>query len=390
MPPRAPKGPETPLGRRAATVRAGEPAGQSPARAARPAEADRSGQVSPRAMRFIDEVEITVTSGRGGRGSSSMRREKFVPLGGPDGGDGGRGGHVLVQADAQLTSLLDLRTRPTWKAGDGSAGGFRQMTGAYGEDLVIRMPVGTLVKDLDEDLVLFELMRDGEVRTVAEGGIGGLGNLHFKTSTNRAPKTTTPGGPGVSRRLGLELKLVADVGLLGYPNAGKSTLISVISAARPKIADYPVTTLVPNLGGVSMGDEGSFVVADIPGLIEGAAEGKGLGHQFLRHVERTRMLLHLVSLEEQELAPLARWKVLRDELRRYDEALTERPELVVLTKADAVPEAVVAAATRAFQAEGVPVLVISAVARQGIREVLHAVWRRLGETAARPVEPGLR
>ncbi len=336
-------------------------------------------------MRFVDEVEIEVRSGRGGRGSSSFRREKFVPHGGPDGGDGGRGGHVVFRADARLTSLLDLRSRAHWRAGDGTNGDYRQMTGATGEDLVVPLPVGTVVRDVAEDLVICELLRDGDERIVAEGGRGGLGNIHFKTSTNRAPKETGPAGPGVTIRLAMELKLVADVGLLGYPNAGKSTLISVVSAARPKIADYPFTTLVPNLGVVSMGDAGSFVIADIPGLIEGAAEGKGLGLQFLRHVERTRMLLHLVSLEDDALAPFRRWEVLRNELRLYNPELLERPELVVLTKADVATAAVIAKAERSFKAAGVPTMLVSAVARQGISDLLQAVWNRLHDpTAAGP------
>lgn len=343
-------------------------------------------------MRFIDEVEIEVRSGHGGRGSSSMRREKFVPHGGPDGGDGGRGGHVILRADASLTSLLDLRSRAQWHAGPGTHGDIRQMTGAAGADLVIRVPVGTVVKDVAEGFILFELLTEGEERVLAEGGKGGLGNTHFKTSTNRAPRETTPGGAEVIRRVTFELKLVADVGLLGYPNAGKSTLISVISAARPKIADYPFTTLVPNLGVVAFGTEGSFVVADIPGLIEGAAEGKGLGHQFLRHVERTRMLLHLVSLADDEGTPLHRWQVLREELRRYetDTNLIERPEIVVLTKADVLDEAALDEVRATFTAAGVPTMVISAVTRQGVTALLQSVWSRLHELAPADADSGMR
>ncbi|MBM4368335.1 MAG: GTPase ObgE [Deltaproteobacteria bacterium] len=339
-------------------------------------------------MRFVDEVEIVVQSGRGGRGSASFRREKFVPFGGPDGGDGGRGGHVIFMADAGLGSLLDLRGRAQWKAADGTAGDFRQMTGADGDDLVVRVPRGTVIRDVDEDLVICELLADGESRVVVEGGKGGLGNVHFKTSTNRAPRKTTPGGPGETRRLRLELKLVADVGLLGFPNAGKSTLISVISAARPKIADYPFTTLVPNLGVVRAGDDNSYVVADIPGLIEGAAEGKGLGHQFLRHVERTRLLLHLVDASEVRedddpgATPLGRWRVLRDELRRYSQALADRPELVVLTKIDAVSPEALDALKAEFLAAGVEgVHAISAVSGQGVTSLSAATWERLRELA---------
>ncbi|MFZ5482482.1 MAG: GTPase ObgE [Myxococcota bacterium] len=329
-------------------------------------------------MRFVDEVEIEVQSGRGGKGSSSMRREKYVPLGGPDGGDGGRGGHVLFRADEGLGTLLDLRSRTHWRAGDGESGGKRQMTGAQGEDLVVRVPVGTIVRDTESGATLFELTQANEERIAAPGGKGGLGNVHFKSSTNRAPRTTTPGEPGKRLRLTLELRLMADVGLLGYPNAGKSTLISAISAARPKVADYPFTTLAPNLGVVSMGTEGSFVVADIPGLIEGAAEGKGLGHQFLRHVQRTRMLLHLVSLSEDEPQPVdERWRVLRDELARYDEELLGRPEIVVLTKADVADEEAIARARASLPGE---VHVISAVTGRGVPELVRRVWTRLRES----------
>ncbi len=336
-------------------------------------------------MRFVDEVQIEVRSGAGGKGSSSMRREKWVPFGGPDGGDGGRGGHVVFQADEGLGTLMDLRHRTQWQAGHGDPGGKRLRTGAQGEDLVIRVPVGTIVTDTKRGAVLFELTRHGEARIAAEGGRGGLGNTHFKTSTNRAPKTTTPGEPGSILQLTLELRLMADVGLLGYPNAGKSTLISVISAARPKIADYPFTTLTPNLGVVSMGDAGSFVVADIPGLIEGAAEGKGLGHQFLRHVQRTRMLWHLVSLAPDEAEPVeVRWRKLRDELARYDEEIAARPEIVVLTQADAVEAEDIEAARRALLAAGASSpLVLSAVVGDGVPELLRAAWTHLVATRPR-------
>lgn len=315
-----------------------------------------------------------------------MRREKYVEHGGPDGGDGGRGGHVILRADSQLGSLLDLRGRALWKAGDGTHGGARNKTGADGESLTIRVPVGTLVRDNVEDITLCELLVDGEERIVVEGGKPGLGNMHFKTATNRAPRETTPGGLGVHRRVGLELKLVADVGLLGFPNAGKSTLISVISAARPKIADYPFTTLVPNLGVVAADDVGgSFVVADIPGLIEGAAEGRGLGLQFLRHVERTRMLLHLVALDEEEPTPVRRWQILRDELRRYDTDLLNRPEIVVLTKSDVVDAKALTAVRKAFAKAGVPeVHVISAATRQGVSALIESVWTQLRAHSAPP------
>lgn len=333
-------------------------------------------------MRFIDEVEILVQSGRGGRGSSSFRREKYVPMGGPDGGDGGRGGHVIFEATGGLTTLLELRSRAFWRAGDGAHGGKKRRTGAEGADLVVPVPVGTIVTDIESGNLLFELLLEGEQRIVALGGAGGLGNIHFKTSTNRAPRETTPGGISHSLRVRVELRLMADVGLLGWPNAGKSTLISVISAARPKVADYPFTTLVPSLGVVSIGTEGEFVVADIPGLIEGAAEGKGLGTQFLRHVDRTRLLLHLVALGEDDPNGeiVHRWKVLREELRRYDEALTLRPEVVVLTKADcALPEDI-EAATLALRAAGAgEIWAISSVSGEGVRPLVMRLWARLQE-----------
>jgi GTP-binding protein len=330
-------------------------------------------------VRFVDEVEIVVASGKGGKGSSSMRREKYVPMGGPDGGDGGRGGHVVFRADEGLGTLMDLRTRTHWRAGDGESGGKRLRTGAQGEDLLVRVPVGTIVRNADSGATLFELTSHAEERIAAPGGKGGLGNTHFKTSTNRAPKTTTPGEPGVALRLQLEMRLMADVGLLGYPNAGKSTFISAVSAARPKVADYPFTTLVPNLGVVSMGVEGAFVVADIPGLIEGAADGKGLGHQFLRHVQRNRLLLHLVSLAPEEEEPVdVRYTKLRHELSAYDPELAERPEVVALTKADTVDEDELAAARAALASVGAPAShVISAVAGSGVDSLLRALWERV-------------
>ncbi|MDP2314157.1 MAG: GTPase ObgE [Pseudomonadota bacterium] len=332
-------------------------------------------------MRFVDEVEVDLQSGKGGRGSSSMRREKYVEMGGPDGGDGGRGGNVSFLATTGMHTLLDLRSRSAWRAGDGVAGSGRRKTGAQGEDLQIPVPVGTIVRDAETDAVLFELLAPGEERVAAPGGIGGLGNTHFKTSTNRAPRTTTPGGPSVALRLRLELRLMADVGLLGYPNAGKSTLISVISAARPKVADYPFTTLVPNLGVVSMGEQGSFVVADIPGLIEGAAEGKGLGHQFLRHLQRTRTLLHLVSLSPTEAETVAhRYRSLRNELATYDTELAEKPEIVVLTQRDTVDDEAEAEAREALVEAGAgEVFVISAIAGDGVPALLRRTWSRISE-----------
>lgn len=306
-------------------------------------------------------------------------------MGGPDGGDGGDGGDVVFIADEGVGTLLDLRQRTQWVADDGEHGQYRLRSGAQGKDLEIRVPVGTMVYNRAEDQLIFELLVEGDRRVACPGGKGGLGNRHFKTSTNRAPRQTTPGEPGVTIALRLELKLLADVGLLGFPNAGKSTLISRISAARPRIADYPFTTLTPMLGVVSVGDSHSFVVADIPGLIEGAAEGKGLGHQFLRHVDRTQVLLHLVSLAElapgpdedgpRDCSPLrARYMVIRDELRRYDADMLTRPEMVVLTQADTATAEEISTALALFP-EGA--VVISAVTGAGVQELLHAVWSRL-------------
>jgi GTP-binding protein len=289
-------------------------------------------------MRFIDEVQVHVASGKGGDGALAFRREKYVAFGGPSGGDGGKGGDVRIVATARRSTLLELRGHAIWRAEEGERGGARQMTGAAGADAVLEVPVGTRVFDEATGLLVGDLARDGDQLVVCRGGDGGFGNEHFKTATNRAPRKTTPGWPGQDRRLRLELMLMADVGLLGFPNAGKSTLISRISAARPKVADYPFTTLVPNLGVVDMGVDGSFVVADIPGLIEGAAEGAGLGHQFLRHVARTRLLLHLLSVSPDEaLSPAERYAVIRRELGRYDGELLDRPELIVLTKLDTIP-----------------------------------------------------
>ncbi len=336
-------------------------------------------------MRFVDEVELTVRSGKGGRGSSSFRKEKYVPMGGPDGGDGGDGGSVVFVADEGVGTLLDLRHHTVWAAEDGEHGQYRLRAGARGQDLEIHVPVGTMVYDQAENLLLFELLEAGERRVGCAGGKGGLGNRHFKSSTNRAPRQTTPGEPGQMLKLRLELKLLADVGLLGFPNAGKSTLISRISAARPRIADYPFTTLTPCLGVVSVGDTGSFVVADIPGLIEGAAEGKGLGHQFLRHVDRTKVLLHLVSLSEPPTeagasALRARYEVLRDELRRYDAEMLSRPEIIVLTQADTVSAEEIAEALAVFPAG---TLAISAATGEGVDDLVNRVWRLLTEVRGR-------
>ncbi|MBF0140209.1 MAG: GTPase ObgE [Magnetococcales bacterium] len=287
-------------------------------------------------MRFLDEVKIYVRSGDGGSGSVSFRREKFIPYGGPDGGDGGRGGDVLLLADPQLNTLIDYRYRPHVKAKNGVSGMGQGRTGASADTVVVRVPVGTLVRDEMSGDVLCDLSRPGQRYLAARGGDGGRGNQHFKTSTNRAPRRADPGFPGEERTLRLELKLLADVGLIGLPNAGKSTLISKISAARPKIADYPFTTMTPNLGVVKH-DDFSFVVADIPGLIEGAHAGAGLGHMFLKHVERCRILVHLVeALPPDDSDPVVNFHIIEEELAAYSETLAAKPRWVIISKGDLV------------------------------------------------------
>ena len=289
-------------------------------------------------MKLVDEAEITVTAGNGGNGSISFRREKFIPLGGPDGGDGGDGGNVWLQADENLNTLVDFRHQKQFKAQRGENGMGSQMYGKGGADHTITVPVGTVVHNVDTDEVIGDLVAHGDRLLVAHGGKGGLGNMHFKSSINRSPRRATPGGEGESRTLKLELKLLADVGLLGFPNAGKSTFIRAVSAATPKVADYPFTTLYPNLGVVAVEHHRSFVIADIPGIIEGAAEGAGLGSLFLRHVQRTRLLLHLVDMAPMEggveISPAEQVRAIEHELRKYDPAMLEKPRWLVLNKAD--------------------------------------------------------
>lgn len=329
-------------------------------------------------MKFLDEVEIEAASGRGGDGVVHWRREKFVPRGGPDGGDGGRGGDVVFQATRDRNTLLHLRYASRLAAEPGKAGAGGLKTGASGRDLVVEVPVGTVVRDADTGAPRADLDRDGIVWVALRGGRGGRGNASYATSTNRAPTEHEPGEPGQEARFLLELKLLADVGLVGLPNAGKSTLISRISAARPRIADYPFTTLEPQLGVVRYGDPrdpSSFVVADIPGLVEGAHAGAGLGHRFLRHVERTRLLLHLVSLSSSDSPdpPERRFEVVDAELAAFDPALAARPQIVVLTKADTgTPEEAESVAAR-FRDLGHEVSVVSAVTGQGLDGLVNAV-----------------
>ena len=293
-------------------------------------------------MKLVDEAEILVTAGDGGNGCVGFRREKFIPLGGPDGGDGGDGGSVWLVADENLNTLVDFRHQTKFKARRGENGMGRQMYGKAGDDLTITVPVGTVVINVETDEVIGDLTRHGDRLLVAKGGKGGLGNMHFKSSINRSPRKALPGLPGEERTLKLELKLLADVGLLGFPNAGKSTLIRAVSAATPKVADYPFTTLYPNLGVVSVEPHRSFVIADIPGLIEGAAEGAGLGTQFLKHLQRTRLLLHLVDIVPMEggveMSPADQVRAIERELERHDPELLKKPRWLVLNKADLLLE----------------------------------------------------
>ena len=291
-------------------------------------------------MKFIDEAKIEVAAGRGGNGATSFRREKFVPRGGPDGGDGGKGGSVWAEADENTNTLVEYRFVKRYQAKNGEKGHGSDRYGAGADDIVLKMPVGTLIRDLDTDEIVADLTHHGQRVCLARGGKGGLGNIHFKSSVNRAPKQSTPGEEGEARSLMLELKVLADVGLLGMPNAGKSTLITAVSAARPKIADYPFTTLHPNLGVVRIDENHSFVMADIPGLIEGAAEGAGLGHRFLKHLSRTGLLLHVVDLApfDEATDPAAEALAIVHELRKYDEELFDKPRWLVLNKLDMLGE----------------------------------------------------
>jgi GTP-binding protein len=329
-------------------------------------------------VKFFDEALIEVIAGDGGNGAASFRREKYVPRGGPDGGDGGRGGTIYAVADRNINTLIDYRYARIHRAKRGENGRGADQYGHGAEDIVLRMPVGTVITDADSGALIADLAADGTRALVAQGGKGGLGNLHFKSSTNRAPRQFTKGEIGEQRRLKLELKVLADVGLLGLPNAGKSTLIRAISAARPKVADYPFTTLAPNLGVVRTAESKSFVVADIPGLIEGAADGAGLGHRFLRHLARTRLLLHLVDLAplDEEADPVHDARAIVRELQRYDEALYEKPRWLVLNKLDLLPEDEreqrVAAFVKSYRWKG-PVFAISAINGQGCRELTFAI-----------------
>jgi len=333
-------------------------------------------------MKFVDEAIIEVHAGNGGDGCASMRREKFIPRGGPDGGDGGRGGSIYAVADRNINTLVDYRFARIHRAKNGENGRGSDQYGKSAQDVVLRVPVGTVVNDIEDGATVADLNRDGERALLAAGGDGGRGNLHFKSSINRAPRQFTRGGEGEHRRLKLELKLLADVGLLGMPNAGKSTLIRALSAARPKVADYPFTTLAPSLGVVRADMNRSFVLADIPGLIEGAAEGAGLGHQFLRHLARTRLLLHLVDIApvDESTDPVREAKAIVGELKKYDESLYRKPRWLVLNKVDALPaEARGPAARRLLKGLGWKgkSFIISALTGEGCRELSFAVMEHL-------------
>ncbi|MFC0667800.1 Obg family GTPase CgtA [Azotobacter chroococcum] len=341
-------------------------------------------------MKFVDEVSIFVKAGDGGNGMMSFRREKFIEKGGPNGGDGGDGGSVYMEADENLNTLVDYRYTRRFEAQRGEKGGSTDCTGAKGEDLILPVPVGTTVIDAGTQEIIGDLTRAGQRLLVAQGGWHGLGNTRFKSSTNRAPRQTTPGKPGEARDLKLELKVLADVGLLGLPNAGKSTFIRAVSAAKPKVADYPFTTLVPNLGVVSVGRYKSFVVADIPGLIEGAAEGAGLGIRFLKHLARTRLLLHLVDmapLDESDPADAA--ETILHELEKFSPALTERERWLVLNKADQLldeeREERLRAVVERLDWQG-PVYVISALEREGTEALCQDIMKYLDERALRIAE----
>lgn len=337
-------------------------------------------------MKFVDEATIEVIAGKGGSGSASFRREKFIPKGGPDGGDGGRGGSIIAIADRNINTLIDYRYARLHRARNGENGRGSDQYGAAAEDIVLRMPVGTVIYDADSGEQLFDLDKHGEKVVLAAGGAGGLGNLHFKSSTNRAPRQFTYGKDGEQRRLRMELKVLADVGLLGLPNAGKSTLITRISNAKPKIADYPFTTLHPNLGVVRTSDSRSFVVADIPGLIEGASEGAGLGHLFLRHLTRTSLLLHIVDVSslDPEVDSIEKAvedaRAISEELRKYSEELYEKPRWLVLNKFDMIenPDEVKEKFVKAYGWKG-PVFTISALTGEGTQNLVYALQDYIDE-----------
>ena len=325
---------------------------------------------------FVDYVKIHCRSGKGGAGSAHLHRDRMTRRGGPDGGDGGRGGHVVLRGNKQLWTLLPLKYRKHVKAGDGGNGGRSQSTGADGADEILEVPLGTVAKDAETGAVLFEITEDGETKILLEGGKGGRGNVHFKSSVNQTPRYAQPGIPGQEAWRILELKVLADVGLVGFPNAGKSTLLSVLSAAKPKIADYAFTTLVPNLGIVSYRDHRSFVMADIPGIIEGASEGKGLGHRFLRHIERNATLLFLIAADANDIKQ--EYQVLLSELEKYNPELLDKKRLLAISKADLLDDELKAAVEE--ELPDVPRLFISSISQQGLTELKDLLWKQLNES----------
>lgn len=325
---------------------------------------------------FTDYVKIYAASGNGGAGSMHLHREKFVPKGGPDGGDGGRGGHIILKGNKHLWTLIHFKFQKHFRAGHGEAGGANRSFGADGKDIYLEVPLGTIVKDAETEEVLFEITEDGQEVIALRGGKGGLGNWHFRTATNQTPRYAQPGLPGQERELLLELKVLADVGLVGFPNAGKSTLLSVITSAKPKIGDYPFTTLKPNLGIVENRDFQSFVMADIPGIIEGAAEGKGLGHFFLRHIERNSLLLFLIPADANDI--VAEYEILLNELKKYNPELLDKQRLVAISKSDMLDEELTAAIDKELTAKlKVPYLFISSVSGKGIQKLKDELMSRL-------------
>ncbi|MCB0791743.1 MAG: GTPase ObgE [Flavobacteriales bacterium] len=330
-------------------------------------------------MNFIDQIRIECRSGKGGKGSSHLRREKYMPKGGPDGGDGGRGGHVIIRGNGQLWTLLHLRYTKHVIAGDGEVGGSNQRSGASGRDVVVEVPLGTIAREEATGEMLCEVTRDGEEHVLLKGGRGGLGNQHFKTSTNQTPRYAQPGEAGIEKWVVMELKVLADVGLVGFPNAGKSTLLAHITAARPKIADYPFTTLTPNLGIVPYRDERSFVVADIPGIIEGAHEGKGIGLRFLRHIERNSVLLFMVPADSKDIAH--DYRVLLDELKAYSPELLHKRRLLAISKCDLLDDEL-RAALRKELPQDVDTIMISSVSGYGLDALKDRLWSMLQQMPA--------
>ncbi|MGJ8549700.1 GTPase ObgE [Winogradskyella wichelsiae] len=325
---------------------------------------------------FVDYVKMHVSSGNGGKGSSHLHREKYIAKGGPDGGDGGRGGHVILRGNSNLWTLIHLKFKRHFRAGHGSHGSSGRSTGADGEDIYVDVPLGTVVRDSETDTIMFEITEEGEERIVVKGGMGGRGNWHFKNSVNQTPRYAQPGIPLEELDITLELKVLADVGLVGFPNAGKSTLLSVLTSAKPKIADYEFTTLKPNLGIVEYRDFKSFVMADIPGIIEGAAEGKGLGYYFLRHIERNSILLFLIPADAEDI--VKQYEILEDELRRYNPEMLDKDRLVVVSKSDMLDDELKSEISVILDKDlSVDYLFISSVAQQGLVELKDELWKLL-------------